>query len=96
MNIECRSVESLSHRGVGLYALWAGGRGVGAATPKSPLPARRLHRLKGRRGGFAPSFYKIDRIHSFDVGRSMFDVHKSLLRSDRPLLKPAVALTPET
>jgi hypothetical protein len=39
-------------------------RGVGAKTPTSPLPARRLHRLKGRRGGFALPFLtnKIDRI----------------------------------
>jgi len=40
--------KSLSHRGVGLYALWAGGRGVGDTTNTSPLPARRLHRLTGR------------------------------------------------
>ncbi len=33
-------------------ALWAGGRGVGATTPTSPLSARRLHWLTGRRGGF--------------------------------------------
>ena len=39
-------------------ALWAGGRGVGVTTPTSPLPARRLHRLTGRRGGFAPSFFE--------------------------------------
>ena len=31
-------------------------RGVGATTPTSPLPARRLYRLTGRRGGCALSF----------------------------------------
>ncbi len=37
-------------------------RGVGATIPTSPLPARRLHGLTGRRGGFALSFYfKMDR-----------------------------------
>ena len=41
------------------YRMSKGGfalRGVGATTPASPLPARRLHRLTGRRGGFAQSF----------------------------------------
>ena len=54
------------------YALWAGGRGVGATTRRSPLPARRLHRLTGRRGGCALSFFKIDRIHHFDIHYSIF------------------------
>ena len=31
-------------------------RGVGATTPTSPLPARRLHGLTGRRGSFALLF----------------------------------------
>ena len=58
------------------YALWAGGRGVGATTPTSPLPALRLHRLTGRRGGFAQSV--LNRQNTlFDVGRSMFDVRSS-------------------
>ena len=34
--------------GLRSYALWAGGRGVGATTPTSPLPAHRLHGLTGR------------------------------------------------
>jgi len=33
---------------------------------------------------------------TFDVERSMFDVHQFLLRFDRPIFGPAAALTPET
>jgi hypothetical protein len=43
---------------------------------------------------FAKSFLKqAEYIHSmFDVGRSMFDVHQFLLRSNWPLFRPAAAL----
>jgi hypothetical protein len=45
---------------------------------------------------FAKSFLKqTEYIHStFDVGRSMFDVHQFLFRLDRPLFLPAAGLTP--
>jgi hypothetical protein len=33
---------------------------------------------------------------TFDVGRSMFDVHKFLFRFDRPFFWPAAVLTPGT
>ncbi|MDJ0816593.1 MAG: hypothetical protein QNJ58_10350 [Desulfobacterales bacterium] len=55
-------------------------RGVGAKTPTSPLPARRLHRLPGRRGGFAQTFYKIDQIPYFDIQNSLFDIRYSLFK----------------
>jgi len=62
-------------------------RGVGAKTPTSPLPARRLHRLTGRRGGFALLFLtnKIDRIPSFDIRQSTLVMLEFLYRSDWPL-----------
>ena len=45
----------------------------------------------------AKSFFnQIGYIHStFDVGRSMFDVHQFLFRFDRPFFWPAAGLTPE-
>ncbi len=33
---------------------------------------------------------------TFDVKRSMFDVHQFLFRFDRPFFWPAAGLTPET
>jgi hypothetical protein len=39
---------------------------------------------------------KIDRIPSFDVGRSTLDVHQFLFRSDWPFFWPEAALNPET
>ena len=46
-------------------------RGAGATIPTSLLPARRLHRLTGRRGGFAQSFLNrqntLIRCWTFDV-----------------------------
>jgi hypothetical protein len=45
---------------------------------------------------FVKSFLKLaEYIHStFDVGRSMFDVHKFLLRINWQLFRPAAALNP--
>ena len=47
---------------------------------------------------FAKSFLKqTEYIHStFDVGRSMFDVHQFLFRLDWPLRRPAAGLKPYT
>jgi hypothetical protein len=47
---------------------------------------------------FAKSFLKqTEYIHStFDVGRSMLDVHQFLFRLDRPFFWPAAGLTPDT
>ncbi len=42
-------------------------RGVGATTPTSPLPARRLHRLTGRRGGCALSILFNEQIRASGV-----------------------------
>ena len=54
---------------------------------------------------FALSFYKMDRIHSFDIRYSLFDIRYSLFyklrktgslfRLDWPLFRPAAALKPE-
>jgi len=65
-------------------ALWAGGRGVGTTTSTS----RRLRSV---------FFKRTKHIHStFDVGRSMFDVHQFLFRLNWQLFMPAAGLTPET
>ncbi|CAB1083697.1 hypothetical protein D1AOALGA4SA_11239 [Olavius algarvensis Delta 1 endosymbiont] len=45
--------------------------------------------------------FKIDRIHSFDIRHSLFNIRYSLFQSffirfNRPLAWPAAALTPET
>jgi len=43
-------------------------------------------------------FFKTDGTHysMFDVGRSVFDVHQFLFRSDWPFFWPAAPLTPDT
>jgi hypothetical protein len=58
---------------------------------------RRISNFEGWKR-FAKSFLKqTEYIHStFDVGRSMFDVHQFLFRLDRPFFWPAAGLTPET
>ncbi len=42
---------------------------------------------------FAQSFFKIDRMHPFDIHYSIFAFSEFLLRLDWPLFKPAAGLT---
>ncbi|CAB1080592.1 hypothetical protein D1AOALGA4SA_8272 [Olavius algarvensis Delta 1 endosymbiont] len=47
------------------------------------------------------AFFKIDRIHYFDIRHSLFDIRYSLLKSffhrpDRPLFSPAAVLNADT
>ena len=45
---------------------------------------------------FAQSFFKIDKIHPFDIHYSIFAFSEFLFRFDRPIFWPATGLNPES